>query len=150
MKRAGWVSVAVAATACSLGAAGAAAAASGGSSVPMHVKPAVGSPRTAFTVTFRAPQQTGGFPAGGPRYELSASGPSRKGCASSYSTVVGPTRKGQRVAVRLAPPAPQRSWCRGSYAGRLFEILTPRCAPRELCPAFIAWMVLGDFSFRVR
>ena len=148
MKRAGWVSVAVAATACVLGAG--AAAASGGSSVPMQVRPAVGSPRTAFTVTFRAPQRTGGFPAGGPRYELSASGPSRRGCASSYSTVVGPTSKGQRVAVRLAPPAPQRSWCRGKYAGRLFEILTPQCAPRELCPMFIAMMDLGEFSFRVR
>jgi hypothetical protein len=148
MKRAGWVSLAVTASACVLGSA--AAAAGGGSGVPIHVKPAAGRPRTRFTVSFRAPQQTGGDPAGGPRYELTANGRSHRGCASSYSATVGPTRKGQTVMMRLAAPAPSHAWCRGHYSGRLLEILTPECPPRELCPAFIAMMDVGEFSFRVR
>jgi hypothetical protein len=148
MKRSGSVLLAVGATACVLGAG--AAAASGGSSVRVGVKPAIGSPATRFTVSFRAPQQTGATWTGGPRYELSATGPSGRRCASRSSTGIGPTHKGQRVQLRLVPSAPAGVWCRGRYSGRLTEILTPECPPRELCPAFIAVMDVGKFSFRVR
>ncbi len=125
-------------------------ATTGGSRVPVTVKPAIGSPSANFTVSFRAPLQTGGGSAGGPRYELRASGPRGRRCGSSASTAVGPTRGGQRVQVRLAPPAPARDWCRGRYTGELIEVLTPRCPPREACPMFIAVMDVGNFSFRVR
>ena len=148
MKRLGWVSVLSAATACVLGSA--ADAAGAGSSVRMHVKPAWGSPRTSFTVSFTAPQQTGGSPYGGPRYELMASRRSQRGCGSTESAPIASTRKGEPVHVRLAPPAPSDRWCRGRYSGRLVEVLTPVCQPSELCPMFIAIMDIGEFSFRVR
>jgi hypothetical protein len=148
MRRAGLLVLVLGSTACALGTS--AASASGGSSVAVNAKPGVGRPWTSFRVSFRAPQQTGTSPYGGPRYELTASGRSRRGCASSDSTAVGPTRKGQRVEVLLAPPGPRHAWCRERYSGRLVEILTPECPPRKLCPDFIAIIGLGEFSFRVR
>ena len=148
MRRVGWVLLAVVSAGYVL--ASTTAGASGGSSVTIRVKPAIGSRSTRFTVSFRAPQQTASTRTGGSRYELSASGRSGRGCASNASTVLGPTRKGELVEVRLAPPAPSHLWCPRRYSGRLIEILTPECGPRELCPAFIAMMDVGEFSFRVR
>jgi hypothetical protein len=151
MWRAGSVLLAVGSMTCVLaaGAAGAAAT-TGGSTVPVAVKPGIGSRSTHFTVSFRAPQTTGSTGTGGPRYEVSASGPSGRRCASKTSTAVGPARSGQRVQVRLGPPGPSHVWCRGRYTGKVMEVLTPRCPPREACPLFIAVMDIGRFSFGVR
>jgi hypothetical protein len=151
MRRAGSVLLAVGSAVCLLaaGAAGAAGS-SGGSNVSVKVQPAIGGPSTQFTVSFRATQQTGTTVTRGARYEVSATGPSGRRCGSRASTPVGPTRSGQRVQVWLSPPAAPRGWCRGRYIGKLTEVLTPQCPPREACPLFIAMMDVGKFSFRVR
>jgi hypothetical protein len=148
MRRAGSLCLAVGSAAVVF--ASAAAGATSGSRIPVTVKPAIGSRSTNFTVSFRAPLQTGIRSAGGPRYEVSASGPRGRRCGSRASTAVGPIRGGQRVQVRLLPPEPARSWCRGRYTGKLIEVVTPACPPREACPLFIAMMDVGNFSFRVR
>jgi hypothetical protein len=66
------------------------------------------------------------------------------------------TWQGQHVRVTLRPGRPPAVWCKGSYAGRLEEMIRPTCGFREMCPfarpaipMWIGYLIVGRFSFRV-
>ncbi len=126
----------------------AAVALASGTSAGVTVAPKVGTPKTEFVVTFRAPDRSGDHGGLSRDYEVSAAGGS-SGCHSSGRTSLPPTRKGARVHA-VVPPGAGR-WCVGSYAGRVEEWLRPICGgAHPFCPQFIAIKMIGTFSFRVR
>ena len=139
----------------SLCSSGTALAASGNSGAGLNVRPAVGWQRTAFVVSFAA-QRTGFVPSAYSGYEVVASTHGSRGCDSTAAVSIPATSQGQRVHVTLKPGRARR-WCKGSYAGRLEEIIRPTCGFREMCPmarqaspALIGYLTVGKFSFRVR
>ena len=109
-----------------------------GAKYDFQVSPSVGTPRTTFKVSFRAP-----FSADGIRrsYDLSAIGP--PGCVQVYE-FASRVRRGRRVVMRLTPLddilLPTRlitRWCRGAYVGYV-DFTGPRRS-----------LVIGTFSFGV-
>jgi hypothetical protein len=121
----------------------------------VSVRPSVGSPRTAFAVSFTA-QRTGFIPSGVGNYRVLASTRASRGCVSAVAVTVPATWQGQHVRVSLRPGRPSGVWCKGSYAGRLEETLRPTCGFRVLCPSerpaiqtWIGYLIVGRFSFRV-
>ena len=126
----------------------AAVATAGGTGAGVRVTPKVGTPKTKFVVTFRAPDRTGRRNGLQANYVLSVSGQARH-CGSGMSETLPPTRKGAHVRVVLDPPA--GIWCATRYAGRVEEWLRPVCGPAHpVCAQFIAVKPVGTFSFRVR
>jgi hypothetical protein len=124
--------------------------------VHLTVRPAVGSQRTHFAVSFIA-QRTGYVPSRLGGYRVVASGPASRGCASAAEVKVSPTSQNQHVRVILRPGGTSHAWCRGEYAGRLEETFRPTCGLREMCPlarasdpAFVRVLTVGRFSFRIR
>jgi hypothetical protein len=122
----------------------------------VSVRPKLGSARAQFVVSFTA-QRTGYMGSSRSAYQVIASGPSGRGCHSSEEVPVPPIQQGQRVSVTLTPGSRPNRWCKGSYTGRVDEIVRPACGFRQLCPLsrgaapmFVAVMVVGRFSFRVR
>ena len=123
-------------------------------SAPIHVSPAVGGPRTVFSVSFRAPQRTGVEGSLRRFDQLSASLPppaAGGGCPTSVDASVPAAEKGALVTVRLDPHAHGGHWCVGSYRGQIEELAGPVCRPGQACPAFVALLgTIGRFSFVVR
>lgn len=116
------------------------------SSASIQVTPRQGTARTDFVVRFKAQQATGGTTS---RYDVHASGPSGRRCASSITVSLAPPRTGQTLSVTLKPPGRSHVWCRGSYAGTVNDMVRPRCSGPELCPQYIALITVGGFKFRV-
>ncbi len=114
------------------------------------VKPTTGSPRTRFHVSFTAPESSGVSGSTWRDDEVSAAGPARRGCDWTASAPAGSVHAGERVHVALAPAGPVREWCEGTFSGSVDETLTPVCGFREVCPAYVAVVTLGRFSFRVQ
>ncbi len=126
----------------------AAVAIAGATGAGVRVTPKVGTPRTSFVVTFRAPDSTGRRGGLQRSYELSVVGQARH-CGSGLSETLPRTRKGAHVRVVLDPAA--GTWCPTHYSGRVEEWLRPVCSSaRPVCPQFIAIKLIGTFSFRVR
>jgi hypothetical protein len=150
--RRGLLAVLAIASLCS---SGTALGASGNSGARLDVRPAVGWQRTSFVVSFTA-QRTGFVPSVYSGYEVVASTHGSRGCVSAAVISIPATWQGQRVHTTLKPGRGSR-WCKGSYAGRLDEIIRPTCGFREMCPMasrdsplFIGYLTLSQFSFRVR
>lgn len=125
-------------------------AAADSDTVRVSLKPATGSPHTHFRVAFKAPASTGPSGSTVRGYEVSATGSSGVGCASTASAAVDSARAGQRVHVTLTVDGSTRGWCAGTFDGRVDETITPACGFRELCPDYFAVMTIGRFTFRVR
>jgi hypothetical protein len=119
-------------------------AARSGTAPKVTVKPRTGDPRTRFVVRFRAWERTGVVGSVYRRYQVDVRGRGT-GCAQSAATNVPPTRRGQRVSVKLSGP-----WCVATYHGKLTEIERPHCRSGQVCPAFaIELRTLGRFTFVV-
>lgn len=135
--------------------AGVAGAAGVGRGLDLVVRPAVGKRRTHFVVSFTA-QLTGFTFPDSSAYQVFVSGGSRT-CTSAQRVSAPPTIPGERVHVVLRPSGHSARWCRGRYAGHLYELFRPVCSFRTLCPLivgprpdFIIVMTLGTFRMRVR
>ena len=114
------------------------------------MRPSTGRPTTSFVVSFTAPQ--GSRIAGGTtrRYQVSANSSPHHGCVSTASQSVLAPRDGARVSAKLAP-AGGRSWCTGTFHGKIIETFQPVCPPLRLCPAFIGVIrTIGTFTFHVK
>ena len=121
--------------------------------VHVSVRPAIGKPWTRFVIGFRAPSATGNFSTVRSHYQVSAAGRKGKRCASSASIAMGPTLRGQRVRMTLAPRGSRRVWCAGRFRGTITKISKIVCRPlaQIVCPAIeIAPIRIAHFSFRVR
>lgn len=101
--------------------------------------PLMGTPKTTFKATFRAPLPVNGIDTD---YHLEAIGPRR--CLSIFE-LTGEKPRGRRIVMRLTPaddiliPArTRRRWCRGSYVG--FVIYSSLSGTDR---------VIGSFSFGV-
>jgi hypothetical protein len=115
------------------------------------VTPDVGAPPTQFVLSFVAPARTGVLGLLERRYQVRAVGPQSQGCGTgSAFAEVPPTRKGQHVAVTLAPARGAGGWCVGTFRGRLQESDGPVCRKGRACPQFKSTLrTVGRFSFRV-
>lgn len=86
----------------------------------LRVSPRVGTPTTTFRVTFTAPFRTNGVSTD---YTLEGVGP--RSCPSLFEFTLRPTRRGDRVVMRLTAfddlfLGVRRRWCRGSYVGYVY------------------------------
>jgi hypothetical protein len=107
----------------------------------------------SFLVKFRAPRATGVSATLRTHYQVSAAGSPGKGCTAGESVAVGPTERGQRVHVRLAPRGAGHLWCAGRFHGQIVEISKVVCRPipKIACPDIeIAPRTIAHFSFRVK
>lgn len=123
-------------------------AAVGDAATPI-VRPAAGSPATAFVVSFVSPVRTGVSGSTRLRYLLAVSGPGA--CRSALQKSLPDAARGARVTVRLDPRVLGRNWCPGTYRGRVLEVQTAVCPAGTACPTYV--LVRGTaahFSFVVR
>jgi hypothetical protein len=117
------------------------------SALQVAVRPASGSPRTQFAVSFRAPLGTG-------RnyqhvYRITAGTRSGGGCQARTAAEVPPTKAGATVRVVLSPSR-SAGWCAGTFHGQVWDELIMRCPVGKACPAIVpAPQVVGRFTFRV-
>jgi len=115
----------------------------------IHVLPHAGRSTTTFHAAFTAPDAAGHQGVVDRRYEVDASGPSRRGCVGGVTTSARPSRAGERVRVALRPG--RGHWCGGSYTGAITEFQGPYCQPGNVCPLFVTRVrTIGHFRFRVR
>ena len=121
---------------------------------PVHVQPAVGGSRAAFTVSLRLPSQTGTSGDVRRTDTLSATGPSRPGCVSSAAVPLRAAAAGATVRTRLVPGRRSAHWCTGTFHGTVVESQTVPCGPpmaQILCPMImIRPQTIGRFEFVVR
>jgi hypothetical protein len=114
--------------------------------------PKRGTPQTGFVIRFRAPVATGALRNVRRQYELSFAGPVHAaGCVTEGSLGLPASRLHAHVRVTLRP---RRfggvRWCPGTFHGRVQVIETPRCGPREVCPALVLLLgTVGTFTIRV-
>ncbi len=118
----------------------------------VKVKPKTGVPTTKFVISFRAPDKTGTTGSMSRHYIVAASAStSDTSCVSSASTDVPPTAAHQHVHVTLDPHKFGGKWCIGKFKGRVEEISSPTCPPKQICPLFaVIIKKVGTFSFRVK
>ena len=117
------------------------------STLKVAVRPAAGSPRTHFAVSFRAALRTG--PAVHNIYRITASVPARPGCQSTAVTQVPPTKAGSTVRVVLSPSR-AAGWCAGTFGGQVWDVISEPCPVGKVCPALLpAPQMVGRFTFRV-
>ena len=119
----------------------------------VSVTPSAGKQRTSFVVKFRAPNATGASATLRTHFQVSAAGSRGKRCTASTSVAVGPTERGQRIRVKLAPRGASHLWCAGRFHGQIVEISEVVCRPipKIACPQIeIAPRTIGHFSFRVK
>lgn len=113
----------------------------------VSVKPAAGTARTHFVVSFRAAQTTG--PRAHRSYRITADGPAHAGCQASGTVVAPGTPAGSIVRVVLSPSA-SAGWCAGTFRGRVSEVIAVPCPAGKACPAIIVPpLTVGRFTFRV-
>jgi len=133
--------------------AGAVGASSSQASVRVH--PATGGPRTAFTITVRIPAQTGTSGVFRRSDTVTATGPSRKGCAASAEAPLPAAAAGSTVRVRMVPGRRSAHWCTGTFRGVVTQSQSTTCggggSPHLACPMLmIRPQTIGRFRFRVR
>jgi hypothetical protein len=120
---------------------------------PGHVRvsPASGAPNTTFTISFKAPEQTGIFGLTERHDIVTASAPNgSKDCITNVDVRASDVLKGHRVHVTLDPSRLSGRWCTGVYKGQVEEIQTPVCPQGRPCPTFaILRGTVGRFAFRV-
>jgi hypothetical protein len=113
------------------------------------VRPAAGTPATAFVVSFVSPVRTGITGSTRLRYLLEVSGPGA--CGAAVEKALPDARRGARVTVRLDPRALGRSWCAGTYHGRVLEVQTAVCPAGTACPTYvIVRRTVARLTFTVR
>lgn len=96
------------------------AQANGGAKHDFRVFPKVGALTTTFRVTFTAPYRTDGVNSD---YTLEGIGPRR--CPILFDFTFAPTRRGERVVMRLTASddlylTSRQRWCPGSYVGAVY------------------------------
>jgi hypothetical protein len=111
----------------------------------------VGSYRTKFTVSFRAPARTGRFGGVERRYVVSVAGPAgAQGCVDGTDRQLPFARVHARVRSVLDPAAGSGRWCKGSYKGRVEEVAQPVCTQHRACPLYVRLLgTVGTFRFEV-
>ncbi len=115
------------------------------------VKPRTGSPTTSFVARFRAPVTTGSLRNVRREYVLSLSGrPGVAGCVTEGSLELPPSRAHAGITVTLRPNRfGGTRWCPGTMHAQITAIETPKCPPRQPCPALVLLMgTVGKFTFR--
>ena len=114
----------------------------------VRVTPAVGTPRTAFTISFRTAQGTGPQGSVQRRDEISATvAVPAHGCVGSVSVRAQAAAAGTLLHV-VALPHPGR-WCLGTFRGQVNELQTPLCGAGQACPQYVLLHPIGRFSFTV-
>ncbi len=128
------------------------AAASQAATPGVNVSPSSGSRHGPFTVSFAAPQKSGGSGLLLRRYVVSADGPAgAHGCQDSVTRSPAAPHAHARVRVKLGVRAGGGGWCTGTFHGVVQEIAGPNCPTGKLCPAFpTAIKTIGRFTFHVR
>jgi hypothetical protein len=114
----------------------------------IRVTPAIGHPKTAFAISFLAPQSSGSVNGTHRAYEVDATIPTTPGshCQASFNAPVSEALAGVRAKVFVRPSS---SWCLGFYAGRIVETVTPVCAAGQACPQYILLRPVGTFKLQV-
>ena len=124
-----------------------AAPAGHGATVKVGVKPAAGSQRTHFAVSFRAAQASEGMVRATYRITAALHGPG--GCQASAVATVRPTKVGSIARVVLSPSHPA-GWCAGTFRGQVWDVITIVCPVGRACPDIVpAPRVVGTFTFHV-
>jgi hypothetical protein len=117
------------------------------STLKVAVKPAAGSPRTHFAVSFRAALTT--WRAFHNVYRITAAVPGPGGCQSDAVAAVPPTKAGSTVRVVLSPSR-ATGWCAGTFRGQVWDVIGESCPVGKVCPALPpAPQMVGRFTFRV-
>jgi hypothetical protein len=121
-------------------------------SAHVRVTPAKGSSKTAFVLSFRAPERTGLYGSSQRHDMLTASAPaSVGGCIGRLNVRVPDSRAGARVRVTLAPRRFGGGWCTGTYHGRIEEVQSAVCPRGALCPNYVRLRgVVGRFVLKVK
>lgn len=115
---------------------------------PVGVTPTVGSPKTAFRVSFRAAQRTGRFGSLTRHYVVRASGPTGvNGCVSAVSKNVPASPAHSQIRVKLTPG--RGNWCSGAFHGQIEEVQGPACSKGKACHVSLLYKV-GRFKFRAK
>jgi hypothetical protein len=124
--------------------------AAGSSGHVLTVDPSSGSPGTAFTFSFTAPDTTGSSGKTDLTYDLAVSGPAQAGCLTARSVAAPAATKGSPVTVTLDPAKLGGHWCAGTYSAKVTEIQRPVCLPGTMCPQYIRVVgTVATGSFRV-
>ncbi len=118
------------------------------------VRPGVGGPHSAFTVSVPIPAQTGTLGTLHRSDILSAAGPRRPGCVSTARMALAPAAAGSVIRVRLVPGRRPARWCAGTFRGVITETQSVTCGGggiRLACPMLmIRPRTIGRFRFVVR
>ena len=113
----------------------------------VSVNPSAGSTSTHFAVSFRAALTTGRSAHN--VYRVTASERGSGGCQSGVGAVAPPSKAGSTVRVVLAPVGSKR-WCRGTFRGQVWDVITMACPVGKACPAIEPLpQMVGKFTFRV-
>jgi hypothetical protein len=124
----------------------------GASSAPTArptVTPTTAQPGGAFHLSFTAPRPTGAANGLQSSIVITADGPqSTTGCLATVDRTATAKRRGEVIHMTLSPGS--RSWCTGSFHGRVSETGRPICKATVPCPQFIELTPIGAFSFIVR
>jgi hypothetical protein len=126
-----------------------------GMSVKVHVTPGTGGPRTAFTLSFRSPTQTGAVGSVRRSDVVEIGGRHRSACVWSGQMVLPAATAQQLVRVSLTPgrmgTAGARSWCAGTFRGSIVQSEYFVCTPPRLCPMIeIRPQAIAHFTFTVK
>ena len=126
-----------------------------GGTVAVHVTPGTGGPRTAFTISFRNPSETGRVGSVQRNETVALAGTHRSGCVWSGQMGVPAAAAQQMVHVALRPSrmstAAAGRWCTGTFRGTVTLDEHFRCAPPQLCPMIaIRPQTIGRFTFKVK
>jgi hypothetical protein len=126
-----------------------------GGSVKVHVTPGTGGPRTAFTISFRNPSQTGQVGTMRRNETVALSGTHRSGCVWSGQMAVPAAAAHQMVHLALAPSrmtsVETGPWCTGTFRGSLILNEHISCPPPQMCPMIeIRPQTIGHFTFKVK
>ncbi|HEX3976898.1 MAG TPA: hypothetical protein VHW96_11570 [Solirubrobacteraceae bacterium] len=123
--------------------------------VNAHVTPGTGGPRTAFTLSFRSPAQTGQVGSMRRAETVEVHGTHHSGCVWSGQMAVPTAVSQQLVRVTLTPGkmggAGARTWCTGTFHGSIVQTEHFMCGPPDLCPLLeIRPQTIANFTFKVK
>jgi hypothetical protein len=121
---------------------------------PVHVRPSTGGPRTRFSVSFRAPAQTGTIGQVRRWDVLTATGPSRARCVSHVQMTLPASAAGSTERARLVPGSGTAHWCTGTFGGVIRQTVTTICGgggAKLMCPMLLIHpRTVGRFRFVVK